>query len=323
MNKKAINFIKYTLSFLLAALLVYFAFKGVDWKEFWNGLKEVRWFYIFLFCVVSIIALIFREKRWKDMMFPLDERVKDIDCWDASNVGNLVNVALPGAGEFVRCGYLVSDKMSYDKVLGTVVCERAWDVLAVMGLFIVSMISEWDMMWPFISENIINPIVLRFSFWWILIPLIIIVLIWAFLHFGKGSKLVQSLSGLWIGIKSFTQMRRKIAFVLYTIGIWTMYLLMSYFIFLAIPSLEHLSLLDALFISSIGNIASIVPVPGGIGAYHYLVAMSLCSIYLCTWESGLLFATLSHGLHAVLIIILGIVSYFFLQIRRKRKINIQ
>lgn len=324
MNKKASNFIKYTFSFLLAIALVYFAFKGVDWKEFLDGLKSVRWFYIFLFFVVSVIALIFREERWKAMMEPLDKNVRRDDCWDASNVGNLVNVALPGAGEFVRCGYLVNKKMSYDKVLGTVVCERAWDVVAVVFLFIASMLFEWDRMLPFLREHIVSPIAENFSFsiWWILVPIVLVAGIWAFFHYGKRTKLYlkirEALVGIWLGIKSFTQMEHKWAFLLYTLGIWFMYLLMSYFTFLAIPSLEHLTLMDALFISSIGNIASVVPVPGGVGAYHYLVAMSLMTIYGSSWEAGLLCATLSHGLHAVLLILLGVLSYFVIGIRRKR-----
>ena len=38
MSKKVANIIKYTLSTALAAVLVWFAFRGVDWKAFWAGL---------------------------------------------------------------------------------------------------------------------------------------------------------------------------------------------------------------------------------------------------------------------------------------------
>ena len=97
-----------------------------------------------------------------------------------------------------------------------------------------------------------------------------------------------------------------------------MYMLMCYFVFRAVPALSHLTLLDALFISSVGNIASVIPVPGGIGAYHYLVALALQSLYGASWETGILAATLNHELHAIIILLVGALSYAGLTVRRKK-----
>ena len=57
-----------------------------------------------------------------------------------------------------------------------------------------------------------------------------------------------------------------------------MYLLMCYSILKAVPALSGLGLEDALFFTAVGNIASVIPVPGGIGAYHYLVALSVSTL---------------------------------------------
>lgn len=110
----------------------------------------------------------------------------------------------------------------------------------------------------------------------------------------------------------------KWLFAFWTVCIWLMYILMSYLVLLAVPDLAGLGFADALFISAIGNIASVIPVPGGIGAYHYLVALTLSSLYGAGWGTGILYATLSHELHAVLIIILGIASYFSQTLRKKQ-----
>jgi hypothetical protein len=96
-----------------------------------------------------------------------------------------------------------------------------------------------------------------------------------------------------------------------------MYVLMCWAGFKALPMLDSLTFVDALFISAVGNIASVIPVPGGIGAYHYLVALTLQSIYAATWDTGILYATLCHETHAILIIVLGILSYFRLTLRKK------
>ena len=97
MNKKAANIIKYSLSGILAVVLVWFAFRGVDWKTFWEDLQQTRWFWMVLFFVAATLALVFRERRWTALMRPLDPELKRLHVWDSINVGNLVNVVLPGA----------------------------------------------------------------------------------------------------------------------------------------------------------------------------------------------------------------------------------
>ncbi len=326
MNRKATKVIKYLLSVGLAAVLVWFACRGVDWKAFLDGLLETRWGYVVIFTFVSVLALYFREERWRVMMEPLDPDVKRIDAWDASNVGNIVNVVLPGAGEFVRGGYIRSKKMSYDKIMGTIVCERAWDVFSVLLMLIIALLLKWDTFGAFFIENIWNPLThsLGFSMWWILAPILLAlaIFIWGVFHWQSKyefcAKVAGTIRGLGTGIASFVHIKRKWAFVLYTLGIWITYLLMTYYNFLAIPALAHLTFFDSIFVSAVGNIASVIPVPGGLGAYHYLVALTLESIYGATWETSLLFATLSHETHALLLIILGIASYVRLSLRRKR-----
>ncbi len=326
MNKKATKVLKYLLSVGLAAVLVWFAFRGVDWKAFWEGLQETRWGYVLVFTFVSVVALFFREERWRVMMEPLDPGVRRLDAWDASNVGNIVNVVLPGAGEFVRGGYIKSKNMSYNKILGTIVCERAWDVLSVLFLLVLALVLKWDTFGDFFIANIWNPLThsLGFSMWWIAAPILaaLAIFVWGVFHWQEKyafcAKVAGAVRGLGSGIASFVHIRRKGAFVLYTIGIWVTYLLMTYYNFLAIPALAHLTFFDSLFVSAVGNIASVIPVPGGIGAYHYLVALTLESIYGATWETSLLFATLSHETHALLLIVLGIASYIRLTARRRQ-----
>ena len=130
-------------------------------------------------------------------------------------------------------------------------------------------------------------------------------------------KNARAISNIFSGLAVIARVRNKWAFVLYTIGIWVMYLLMCYFMFLAVPPLSHLGLMDALVISGVGNIASVIPVPGGIGAYHYLVSLCLESLYGVQWETGILYATLNHELHAILIIVYGCLSYLHLTLKRK------
>ncbi len=101
-----------------------------------------------------------------------------------------------------------------------------------------------------------------------------------------------------------------------------MYLFMAFSVMKAMPDLALLDMKDALFFTVVGNCASIIPVPGGIGAYHYLMALAVSGIYGKTWEAGILYATLQHELHAVLVLVLGVISYLRISVARRRHSNL-
>ena len=326
MEAKASKALKYTLSFILAALFVWFAFRKVDWQAFMEGLSQTRWIWIPAFFAASVGALIFRALRWKMLLKPLDAEAKASRLWDAGNVGNLANAVLPGTGEFVRCGY-VSGRCGYDKALGTAVMERLWDFLAIGLLFVLALLLGKDRFGTFFQEQIMEPLASRseISLWWVAVIVLAAIsagirIIFRFKNSNRlCGKIAGVASGLWHGMGSVSKMERKWAFALCTAGIWFMYVLMCWCILKAVPALDALDFVDALFISAVGNIASVIPVPGGMGAYHYLVALTLSTIYGASWDTGVLFATLNHELHLLLVIVLGAISYAILTLKSSRK----
>lgn len=346
MKAESKKILKIALSFALAGVFVFFAFRGIDWASFAQDIRQTRWIWVLAFCVVSVGALIFRMLRWQALLRPLhsgadaaesgsggsaagaadgaDGKVSALRVWDANNVGNIVNVVIPGSGEFVRCGYMTAGRASYDKVLGTVVTERICDVLAIVLLMAIAILCGSEQMKQFFRTNIAGAAAGQLSLLWVLAGVLLLLAagVWALWHFRERNafcgKIADKLKGFAGGMTSFVRMRKKWLFIIYTIGIWTMYVLMSYSIIKAMPELSHLGAADALFLCAIGNFASVIPVPGGIGAYHYLVALSLSGIYGVSWETGLLNATLNHELHAILILLLGAVSYISLTLQSRK-----
>ena len=326
MSKKAANIIKYSLSFILAGVLVWFAFRGVDWKAFWEGLQQTRWGYVVLYFVAALLALVFREERWYALIRPLDPEVRRLHVWDALNVGNVINIVLPGAGEFARCGYVSSKRMGYDKALGTIACERVCDVVAVLLLLVGALALKWSSFGPFFFENVWAPASesLGGSMTWIVAGVLLLVaaFVWAVFHFRNRVRFFRRIAdtrkGLGTGFASVAHLENKWAFALSTVGIWAMCVMMLWCTIRALPQLDSLGMVDALFLSAVGNIASVIPVPGGIGAYHYLVALSVQSLYGAPWDTGILLATLGHEAHAILFIVVGVISYFHLSLRKKK-----
>ena len=106
-------------------------------------------------------------------------------------------------------------------------------------------------------------------------------------------------------------MEKPWLFFAYTAFIWLTYWLMAASIMWAAPFLEGLDLIDALFLSLVGGLGFAVPVPGGIGAFHFIISLALSVIYGIPMEMGIIYATLSHTSQAITQILFGLASYAY------------
>lgn len=324
MGKKFWNVAKYVLSLALAVLLVWLVVRKIDWKSFLEGLRNTRWVYMLGFTAAAVFALVFRALRWNQLLKPLDGATSFMDCWDANNIGNLGSLVIPGSCEPIRAGLITSKKLPFQTVFGTMIMERAWDFLYIFLTIVIALVLKLDTFGGFVSDNIIKPIVSSTAVWLILTAAVILVaaFIWACFRYRTKvrffDRIATLIEGVVQGFRSFGKMKNKLPYIIYTTMIWVMYMFMCYFCLKAIPDLSGLDMADALFLSAIGNVASVIPVPGGIGAYHYLVMLCISSLYGFSNETGLLFATLNHEGHAVIILALGIISYLARMIRKKK-----
>ncbi|MCQ2145707.1 MAG: flippase-like domain-containing protein [Bacteroidales bacterium] len=318
--------LRYIVSLALAGLLLFASFHGVEWADFVAGLKECRWWFLLLSMLAGAAAFMLRGLRWRNLLSPLSEGgIGRLDAYDAVTIGNVSNMVFPFLGEFVRCG-LVSkkQKIRYDKVLGTVALERVWDMLSVAILFVILFVFTWVKFGAFFTERIWLPLTSRFT-WvvWLILAIVSVTgcaVLYAIVS-SRGSnsllnRIHDAFSGLFQGFGSVLRMEKKWAFMLQTALIWAMYWLQIVFLTHALPAAEGMGIVDALFIMLAGSIASFVPVPGGFGAYHYLVALSLSSLYGFSWQMGIVFATIAHESQALTMIITGAASFLRQSIRR-------
>lgn len=315
--KKAI---KYSLSTLLAVILVYISFKGNDWGAFLDALAQTNWWYIAASMVVALAALVMRSERWRLQLLGLDPSVGRGPVWHGSNVGNALSILVPGIGEIYRCQHVSTPRASFSRVFGSIIVERFWDVVSIAVLLVACFVGSDEAAYGFMVSHVYGP--LKSSLDMSLGGLVAMVLgavalvlgvIYALRRrvrvFGVIS---QQIKGLLIGVAAFRKVPVKGLYILYTVGILVAYIFMTYFTFLAIPSLGNLGWHAALFITAVGNIASVIPTPGNMGSYHYLVGLALSAIYLGSDTmdpTALLCATILHGAHAILLLLLGLYSY--------------
>lgn len=327
MKKKTSSILKYILSAGVAAILMYFSFREVKWEDFMESLRQCRWEFIAISMAAGTAAFWFRGVRWRQLLIPIDPQTKRITTFNAVNIGYLANFVFPRIGEFVRCGVISRrfQKASYDKVLGTVVLERGWDMLSMLFLLIVLLIGKWDRFGDFFLHQMWEPISQRISLsiWWIIAIMAVIggsaiFLIWKLKDHNRiCGKIWNLILGILQGFSSCFAMDGKWRFFVTTAAIWGMYWLMAVATTLAIPALDGLNVIDALFLSLAGSLGWLIPVPGGFGAFHFIVSLALQAIYGVPFELGIVFATLSHESQAITMAVFGGGSYVYETLKSK------
>lgn len=327
MGKKVI---KYLLFLLLAITLLFFSFKGMDWEDFSNGLKSCNYYWIIFSMLVSIIAFYVRALRWRLLMLPLNSEIKRKEAFNGVTIAYLTNFALPRAGEFARCGIIAqTKKISFQATLGSVVIERTFDLLSLIALVFCLLFFKWAEFGSFIQIHILGPIsnkfgvgILWISFSLVIIGIISLYLIWkkreVLLRYSIFQKIYKVLEGLWEGLSSGLRMKNKGLFIFQTILLWGCYWLMSLSTIYAFPGVMGLNGTDALFLMIVGGLGWIVPVQGGLGAFHFIVSLALVSVYGISQIDGVIFATISHGSQSLTMILGGIYSLISIAISKKR-----
>ena len=321
--------LKYLASAALAVLLLWVSFREVEWAEFWNQLKACRWELILLSMVAGSAAFWVRAIRWRQLLLPIDDSITRTTTFNGINIGNISNFVFPRIGEFIRCGVITRrsapvdpsrpdhKKATYDKVLGTVVLERGWELLVMLMLLAVVVIGGFNRFGGFFVEQIWTPMSsrLNFSLWWLVAIIALaglgcVLALWRYRDSNSlCSKVWGIFRGLVQGFSSCFRMERKWLFFAYTALIWGLYWLMAASTVWAAPFLEGLDLIDALFLSLVGGLGFAVPVPGGIGAFHFIISLALSAVYGIPMEMGIIYATLSHTSQAITQILFGLASY--------------
>jgi len=250
-------------------------------------------------------------------------------------LGYLANLALPRLGEITRCVALgKKEKLPVDQLVGTVIIERTIDFLSVLVLLIVIIFSSGALINKFLKESIFIPLRERvfslFGFTWIiwtiLAMLCIVALILIFRHkkslrkISVISKIFDIVKGVINGLNSFINLERKWEFIFHTAFIWLNYALMTWVVVFAIKSTSDITFWESIFILVIGGLAMSVPVPGGIGAFHYIVSRGLAVVHGVNLEDGLTYAILAHESQIILELIIGPIS-FFLMFGRHHKVK--
>lgn len=313
----------------IGALLLWLTFRHQDFSLVWEKVKTADPLYIVICCLCSFAALISRSMRWIQLIEPLGYKPRLSSTYHSLMFGYLANMAIPRLGEISRCGALrKSDEVPFEKLVGTVIIERLSDVFMLALSIAITAFLEYDRLGGFLYAQILAPAIEKVGNGTNLIIILLIIFlagiagIYMLFRMPNPPASVQKIrsivKGILEGLKSIALIKNKGIFLLHTFFIWFMYFMMSYVCFFALPETTNLGPSAALFIMVLGGIGMTAPVQGGIGTYHLLVSQGLI-LYGLSETDGIVYATMTHTVSTLLLIILGGISmislFFFVKTR--------
>jgi uncharacterized membrane protein YbhN (UPF0104 family) len=315
---KSLNIPGWLKTLLFASIgvsLLYFAFKGVDLKAVGKEMGSAKLEWIGLSMLVGLGAVVSRGMRWKLVLDSMGYRSTSWRTSYAIGIGYLINMVFPRAGEVARATALRrSDKIPIDVLLGTIIVERLIDLIIVSILLGLTLILTYPELQKLLastqgSESAAN----EGGIPWLWIALNLgLLAAWLlrkrFFDTALGQRVKSFLRGLSQGFTSIVRLDNPWAYLGHTVFIWASYFVMIYVCFFAMPATENIEVDQSLFVMMAASMGIVVPVPGGVGAYHYLVAKAL-EVLSVPYPEGLAFATLVHASQTIMLMSTGVIGF--------------
>src|SRR5580658_2165437 len=148
MNKKLLATLQYLFFAALAAFFVWLSLKDMDsqkWAQLKNALHRANYWLLVPVLLLLLASHWLRALRWRQLIQPLGYNPSRINCFLGVMIGYFVNLGAPRVGEVIKCTVLARyEKVPVDKLVGTIVAERAFDFICLFIVFGLTLILQYN-----------------------------------------------------------------------------------------------------------------------------------------------------------------------------------
>ena len=282
------------------------------------------WLFIGLSVLAIVAADLIRAARAELLLKSIHYRPRFSMMFYSVMVCYIANLALPRLGEILRCTFLQRyENIPFQKSLGTVILERAVDVVCWLFLLIIALLlnngllsnlivdqsqqltlEEWFaqkglsyvgnyLLYIIIGVIVLLIVVIRLTRnWWQKRPALV--------------KVADFFKGIWRGFVSIKDIPNPWHFVFWTVAMWVSYYLGVYLFFHALPYLQHIGPGAAFTVLIFGTIAFMIS-QGGLGAYP-LITAGIVMLYGISYTQGLAAGWIGWILQTAVSLVLGLFS---------------
>lgn len=331
MRKKLLNVFQYLFFLGLGLFLIWYSVKDLTKDELSmmkNALRNANFYIVIPGLIISFSSHYSRALRWKMLMKPLDFQPSNSNTFYAVILGYFFNLFVPRLGEVMKCTVLAKyEKTPVDKLIGTMVAERAFDFICLLIVFVLTIVLQIDFLGNFVSQKIRDYFSSLELFSWSRMFILIIcffgftmalryVLV-KYAHIKHISKIKNIIKGIWDGLISIRKVEKKGLFLFHSLFIWFTYLMGMRISFYAMDSISHLGILPSFTLLSFGSIAMIVT-QGGIGAYQLAIQKAL-HMYGISEVIGLAFGWLMWIIQTGSLVVAGVISLILMPLSNRKK----
>jgi uncharacterized protein (TIRG00374 family) len=337
MKKSFVTIFQYIVFISLGFFFVWLSIKDIDygqWLQIKDSIRRARHWIVIPVIIMLLLSHYVRALRWKILMEPLGYRPSNFNTFASVMIGYLVNAGIPRLGEVVKCTLLSRyEKLRTDKLIGTIVMERAVDVVCLLIVFFLAIIFQGHIIGDFVfnafgrfftdttGHTSITKLVLGLSLIFLAFTFLYLILK-RFSHIDAIAKIKEVVRGILHGLNSIRFIKHKGRFIFHTVLIWTLYLLSTTAGIFALQETDHLGFgggLTTLVIGSVGMIIS----PGGIGAYALVVAKLMKLYGLDEDTIGAALGWLLWSVQTIIILVGGLVFFGLLSYYNKKEKEIE
>lgn len=330
MKKKIYSLLQYILFLSIGIFLLWLTLRKSNWEEIKTDIVTADFIFLIPATVMLMLSHLSRAVRWKILMEPLGYKPSLLNTFFAVMIGYWANLAVPRLGEVLKCTILGRyENVPADKLVGTIVAERAFDVASLVAVFAITIGIQYDLIGSYAANQLKDVFENKagaVSYTKIITTILVIALvffIFRFLlkrlaHISFVNKIKAFLKGIIQGLMSVRYIKNKGWFFFHTVIIWAFYLFSTYMGFFAMQNMSHYGIKAVFSTLSFGSLGMIVPSPGGIGSYQYAVQQVLL-LYGISAEKGLSLGMLIWFAQTGIVIIFGTLSFILLPVFNRFK----
>ncbi|HVK96720.1 MAG TPA: lysylphosphatidylglycerol synthase transmembrane domain-containing protein, partial [Flavisolibacter sp.] len=303
---------------------------AAQWIEIKNSFLAARVWFIIPAFITLLLSHYSRALRWKLLMEPLGYKPGNFNTFAAVMIGYFVNAGVPRLGEVVKCSLLAKyENVRADKLIGTMVMERAVDVICLLLVFLAALVFQGDIIGDYVvtlfgnffrdkaGSTSISKILLSIGIV-LLFLLVIHFILKKFGHIDAIGKIKGVLKGIAVGLWSIRFLKKKWLFIFHTVFIWGMYYLSTTIGIFALRETAHLGFAAGITTLAIGSIG-IILTPGGIGAYPLLVSKLVGLYGLDENTIGTALGWLLWFVQTIIVIATGLILLLLFSYKNKNK----
>jgi uncharacterized membrane protein YbhN (UPF0104 family) len=302
------------LSTALAAVLLYYSLRGVEWTRVWTTITHARWQYLAAASLVVCCSFFVRSYRWR-VLLNTDAHFDVPTVFVATMAGYLGNTFLPArAGELVRT-YIISSRSSLSKtyVLTTALSERMVDaIVLVLASSVVLLGVHPKPAWLGDVSRTTAAIAGAGLLGIATVPhtgdLVERLLRRIPMPAGLRDRLLELASQILLGLRTFHSLKRLAGFAFWTVVVWSLdcvtVMVGAHALGLDLPFRVALLLLAGLGLGS-----ALPSTPGYVGIYQF-VTVSVLTPFGVSHDNALAYSFVAQAMGYVVVLALGLPALY-------------